>query len=784
MPQATSYHDLTLDELSNHPVKLGFEFEFASAQSHRRVGEAIRELFGADSVGVVEDCYNAHRHGGYTKWNVTADSSINPTHSAEYRVELVSPILTPDILSDTLTKVFTYLQEAHAVTNTSTGMHVTVSHPHVSDDYRKFDPIKMGLLMDDIGMTQKYRGDLNNHYARSTMALFAQVQRSAFNNHCIQARDVNVPWSGDPELLFLLATKEPRIRRVLIEAEKYRSINLSKVGNHCVEVRSPGGDYLGSGADEAIETARRILSSLVYACIPDAGFDEYRTRFFSFFESRIKPRPCPNLINSVGHVSFALPGTPSIVVGVTFMRKIMNREIDGWTLEHNRATYIKSIRLSSSLPVDDDRSNGIFSPSSSATARTFSVDIQFNAITDNVSLLDENYEHFCERNRGVLPVTPSNVVFSGENLRTVAQYDAALNLVSTIRESLRSSAFKTALENHVSHCLNGSILESGIQRILSFVKLDGSTASILCNNLWTRPLSVLTESKHAAERAAERAAQIVNQDQFSTKLASRLAALRSAATAPAWAGVPVTASEASSTSVDIPSGENPWEAVGNSFENTHFGTRMRNIILVVDSASLGLSPMLQFRVRDTVVALQTLCSNALFLPLLTEMQTTLQRSQRVAQSLHSLVSAGIPAIGSEYLRTLSVDGRMTLVTDCIRLAIVVSRIRNAFTSTSTRMEPAFASWLARICTRVGTILATLDSMHGQVAIVHSPVRLATMIHIVASENAMEPLHVLSALENSHVADTILRPTHVGRIRAELTRVAAPDEQDDDERDDT
>ena len=786
MPQATSYHDLTLDELSNHPVKLGFEFEFASAQSHRRVGEAVRELFGDGSVGVVEDCYNAHRHGGYTKWNVTADSSINPTHAAGYRVELVSPILTPSVLHDTLTKVFAYLRDAHAVTNSSTGMHVTVSHPNVNEEYSSFDPIKMGIFMDDIGMTLKYRGNLNTHYAQSTMALFAQGHREGFNNHRIQARDLNVPWSGDPEILFLLATKEPRIRRVLIEAEKYRSINLSKICNHCVEVRSPGGDYLGAGADEAIETARKILSSLVYACIPDAGFDEYHTRFMSFFESRIKPRPCPQLVNSVDHVTFTVPGYANMHVCVTFRRKALNHEVDGWNLMHNRAVFIHNIKVSAMLPESEATRNGIFSPASSTASRQFDINVQFNSLCAEDSLLDENYEEFLRRHGDVLPVTPQSVSFSS-TLVDVNQHTAALELVSAIRTMLGSPAFKQALTSNVTAALQRSILDTGIQRILSFVQVGADAPSILNNDLWTRPLSALNESLQATRRAAERASQIVNQDQFSTKLAARLAALRTAATSSSWTGsAPISAvtSESSANHEDISADGNIWSMVRPMFRNTHFGKRLCDIARGIDGPVEGdplASPATVL--HDTAVALKILLDAPPVMDLLRCLQSSMHVSHRVAQALTRLVANYVQPLSSEYMQGLPVAARSGVIADCFSIAVTVSRLSDYVTHPALGTEAerqAFTSWLTAIKTRVACTLTRLDDIHGVAALVHSPIRLAHAIVNVASEHRMTPMLTLLALETAHVADTILRPTHVGRIRTEIARltyVAGPDADD-------
>lgn len=774
MPQAITYHDLTLEELSSHPVKLGFEFEFASRRSHRTVGSDLADVFGQSAIGVVEDCYNAHRHGNYAKWNITSDSSINPSRQAQYRVELVSPILTPESLQDSVSKVFGYLSDAEAETNASTGMHITVSHPNVTDEFEKFDPIKLGILLDDIGMVQKFRGNLESHYAISLLHQFAKAQRAGFNEKRIRGNDLLVPWSGDPELLFLLTTKEPRIRRTLVEIDKYRSINLCKTSNHCVEVRSPGGDYLSAGPIEAIETARKILSSLVYACDFSAGAEEYHTKFLSFFESRIKPRPRPRLVDSPASVSFrGLPGYPEYTVTVVFQRVSKRREIDGWALDHNRAVYVQEIRIHAPLPAVPVTGNGIFSPSRPAPDGCDLV-VDFNAVCSASSLLEENYVDLARNNPGTTFVRPHNVSLSSGLVGSV-QNIAAKEIVGNVKNMLASSAFANQLMSNISG-IAASIPEDCLSRIQEWVSPSVFLPSLEMS--FARVLSNLDSAIASAQQAESRSSQIVNTDQFSSKLTARLAALRSAASTNVFSNV-----APSDVPTSVPSSIETtalWRRMRDSLSSNYFMQRLSAVVLGDSSPRPALVAGDYTRFSNVAVALSHIVSVATQNPrLLLDLASTMHHSTRVMRELDAVANS-IPRFSNQALRDFDVEHRRAVLANAFRITVAAVRLQNIMTNAdlgTSSIRSKLESWLTSIINRVATTMSIFDGISGQAALVHNPRRLAEAIHLVASEAHIADDSVVTALLSSHVADTILRPTHLGRVHAELNNISQVEEED-------
>jgi hypothetical protein len=792
MPQPTTpsiYRDLAVEELAQHPVKLGFEFEFASRRAHRDVAEDLAGIFGRSEIGVTGG-YNAHNHRGYDKWNITSDSSINSTNDATHKVELVSPILTPANYAEKVTAVFNYLTERRAVTGSSTGMHITVSHPNVTNELDRFNALKFGLFLDDIAMTQKFRGNLDNQYASSLIGRFAKASREDYNNNRIRRGDMSVPWSGDPEILFLLTTKEPRIRRALMDMDKYRSINLTKVSNHLVEVRSPGGDYIAAGAADAIETARKILSALVYACSPDAGDEEYQERFKALFHTRIKPRPRPTVHNSPASMSFTVPTFDGFLVEVTFCTVSTNRDIDGWDIRQSRAVYVQQIKVTHALPSQErTAANSIFSPSTSG-ARSLSVNINFRAVCSNAGLLEENYEATRAGCSGPMVLIDS-VSSNASEIRGVNQLTHASTILARIQELVGSPLFRTKLVFSAGRDLRESLTNDElIRRVcdLSVVNPGPNLTQrtdMTYQGYWNPVKAVIQNAIESHRRSAERSARIADPDNFSSVLTSRLAALRSAATAAnanftlasSTAGVAPIPDFMSTAASDVRTGAtstpafNPREAFASSALGVAFYNAMSaEEPLERHTPAQGLLERTQDATRCLIAFGRTLDTNP---RMISELMSRIAMSRVVARDLEQATLL-VPSISSpDVLRALSVSDRQDVLNELLLVGYLSKVLTTQINSSdlgTLEGRRKLGSFFELMTQRVGHSLATFEGLRGQVGLVHSPVRLAISIRYISTTLGVNHESILSVFVSTY--GSIFRSTHVGRVRAALTETAS------------
>lgn len=807
----STYQELTLPELSHHPVKLGFEFEIASVQNHDAVGASLRELFGPRSVGTVSSSYNAHHNGGYDKWNVTGDNSIEAENNNIHRVEIVSPILTPENCERTLTSLFDYLRDKRAKTNSSTGMHITVSHPRVSRDLDHFDALKFGLLIDDIGMTAKYRGSLENRFANSLLHLFCKNNRTAFNEGRIRRSDVSIPWSGDPELLFLLTSKEPKIRRCLIDIDKYRSINLSKVSNSLVEVRSPGGDYLSLGAADAIKTAQKILSALVYSVDPTAHSDVYKRLFISMFEDKIKPRPRPVVHDSPAGTEFQLNGYQFVIA---FSRHSQAREIDGWDIRQNRAIYVSRIKITAPINREQqpDGNRTIFNTGSGSGPSYFSMTISFESRISDSSYLPESLtpETIASHlNRSDYHVSEINT--NASELRGISQFEQAIAHVAAIRELLGSeeSMFYTRATLDISRVLTESLPSSSIQLITSLLRPRSVRGASPENtvmghvNNWRPIENYLTNSLESHRQAAERARNIQGSDNFSTALQARLNHLRQAnagasnritnsnndlfrAAAQEAAGRPVpfdaTAEEVTFSAADTSDYSVALPGAITAFRD-EFGNVTQDILfsfhnLVTDNQILPLTGGNAISV-DHVVRQIELFNQAIerHPRLAVILSQRLASSRTLSQNLSRTIDNALRVI-PVLANTSTYEDQRNIARNTLAILISVCRVYKTLgaLSSGARVSSlrAFFEQMVTVCSRrLGVVDQIPRSLTRHAArltrsLIEACAISGTRARARTSVSAPEVEVALELLVRFGVLSSILRPTHVGRMRVEIT----------------
>lgn len=818
----STYQELSLSELSNHPVKLGFEFEIASRQNHDAVGESLRQLFGPRSVGTVSSGYNAHHNSGYDKWNVTGDSSIQTSGANCNRVEIVSPILTPENCARTLESLFTYLRDKDALTNSSTGMHITVSHPKVSSSLDTFDALKFGLLIDDIGMTSKYRGALENQYANSLLHLFCKHNRASYNEGRIRRSDVSIPWSGDPELLFLLTSKEPKIRRCLVDIDKYRSINLSKVGNSLVEVRSPGGDYLTLGHQDAIKTAQKILSALVHSVDPTAHDGEYKRLFLSMFDSRIKPRPRPVVHDSPAHAEFSLNGYQFQIL---FYRHNQTREIDGWDIRQQRALYVSRIKITAPIdrPERESSDRTIFNPVSNGVSH-LAVSINFANRASESSYFQEQLNPLSIENhlrRGDYYVEDINSNVS--DLRGLNQVEQAQRHIAAIRELLSSSEsmFFTRAVLDISRVLADSVSSDCANLISSLIRprnaggTPASRTNIGHAENWRPVENYIANSIESHRQAAERARNIQGSDNFSTALQARLNHLRQAnagasnristsnndmfrAAAQEAAGRPLPFDgDADEVVRAASSNGNVAEALMsciNTFSDEFGGTTRQDILfslhnIITEGDSLPVLPLTassaRLELRHIVRQLSLFAAAIEANPrIAVALSARLAGSRSLSRSFGSVLStsvnAVVPALASGFLdyetqRTVARAALSILIAVC-RIYKVLGSIPSTNGGMNNRMT-ALRAFFEQSATTCNSRLSAVDNIPR--SLTRHAARLARSVveahEIVRGSTDISVPDVYADLElliRYSVLPSILRPTHVGRVRLDIAELIA------------
>ena len=815
----STYQELTLSELSHHPVKLGFEFEFASRHSHDAVGESLRGIFGRNMVGTVSNGYDSHLRSGYDKWHVTGDNSIQTSGSNCNKVEVVSPILTPANCAGALESLFTYLREKSALTNSSTGMHITVSHPRVSSNLDTFDALKFGLLIDDIGMTSKYRGALENQFANSLLHLFCKNNRTSYNEGRIRKSDVSIPWSGDPELLFLLTSKEPKIRRCLVDIDKYRSINLSKAADHLVEVRSPGGDYLTLGHQDALKTAQKILSALVHAVDPTAHDEEYKRLFMSMFESRIKPRPRPVVHDSPSQVEFSLNGYQFQIV---FYRHSTTREIDGWDIRQQRALYVSRIKVTA--PIDratEQAADRTIFHTAHSGASHLSITINFANRANESNYHQENInpqstENHLRRSDYYVEDISSNV----SDMRGLAQVEHAQRQIAAIRELFASSEsmFFTRAALEISRSLAASVSTECASLISTLIRprsVSGAPAqntSIGHAENWRPVENYLANSIESHRQAAERARNIQGSDNFSTALQARLNHLRQAN---AGASNRITTSnnemfrsaaqEAAGRPLPFDVDADEVVRAASSLENVpeslvqcinafrmEFGDTVRQDILfslhniITEDQPLPVTPMtsssapleLRHVVRQLALFNSAIEANPRIAVLIA---SRLAGSRSLARSFGAVFTHAIRAVVPAHSTGASLDyeSQRIIARASLSLLIVICRIYKVLGAIpSNNRLTALRAFFEEAATTCGSRLGSVDTIPR--SLTRHAARFARAF-VEAHEIACGPLESLSAptiqsrlelLVRYSVLSSILRPTHVGRIRLDIAELIA------------
>ena len=207
---------------------------------------------------------NTGYHGGgrgENQWIIEPDSSIKTDVPGDLGLEFVSP---PQPIATTLSQMKTLMEWAKfydCYTNTSTGLHINISVPHLSD--ATLDYVKLALFIGDNYILKEF-GRTSNTYCSSALKI---VKNAAGD------KDVTQVLAKMREHLNVAASK-------LIHGtytDKYTSIN---VQSGYVEFRGPGGDYLSRTPEDLTNTALRLAMGLNIACNEESHKQEYAKKLY------------------------------------------------------------------------------------------------------------------------------------------------------------------------------------------------------------------------------------------------------------------------------------------------------------------------------------------------------------------------------------------------------------------------------------------------------------------------------------------------------------------------
>ena len=171
--------------------------------------------------------YHSYAGSDQTYWRVEADSSIQTDGTGS---EIISPVYkTPRKMLEELKSLFAWLENQDVDTNSSTGLHVTMSLD--SEDTKEINPVKLAVLLGDKYLLSTF-GRENNSYAKSQYKNLEKLGNKLKSN---------------PD-----AKTIEQIENILsdgISRDKFSSINFKSqkdgtTGNQLIEFRIGGGnDY-------------------------------------------------------------------------------------------------------------------------------------------------------------------------------------------------------------------------------------------------------------------------------------------------------------------------------------------------------------------------------------------------------------------------------------------------------------------------------------------------------------------------------------------------------------
>lgn len=283
---------IDLSSVDTSELTVGFEFEFSSPLSYRRIANRMKSVHPEWPIGMVTEEYAGHhklpKATRYKAWNITFDSTIGADSSSEHGVELVSPVFRMRDVPRLLPEVLDFIKsELSGRTDETCGLHVTFGSPKINKTLTNFDPIKLGILLREDKFLGSF-GRASNDYCSNFTRFVLKEMREEMTNFTYlrtvvdESNDDGNPNTRSSTMINALPSKGtgPKLTKknfsdiVLSQKFRYRlsgwshyfNVSLTKTPNHLVELRAMGGDYLQRSSDElvgrVVHMARCVAASL------------------------------------------------------------------------------------------------------------------------------------------------------------------------------------------------------------------------------------------------------------------------------------------------------------------------------------------------------------------------------------------------------------------------------------------------------------------------------------------------------------------------------------------
>ena len=204
-----------------------------------------------------------HQGAGNTEqdyWRVEEDSSIDTDNGAG--AEIISPVYsTPREMLKEMKSLFEWLDDEGAETNSSTGLHVTMSLTDGAES--PVNPLKMALLLGDKYLLKQFGREFNG-YAKSQQEAVMKVARRLEKKDNLTAEEIQ------------------QIETILkrgINYDKFSSINFKDASNSnggkLIEFRIGGGEDYHNKFETAAKSAIRYAVTMQAGHDPEAYKQDY-----------------------------------------------------------------------------------------------------------------------------------------------------------------------------------------------------------------------------------------------------------------------------------------------------------------------------------------------------------------------------------------------------------------------------------------------------------------------------------------------------------------------------
>ena len=236
-----------------------FSGEDVAESFSRRVG--VNAVYSSDS----------YRNINKTDWRVEPDGSISTNDDdTDAGLEFVTPDggLPLDVMLEKMDLVKRWADDTGCYTNSSTGLHISVSVPNFSR--LTVDYVKLVLLLGDNYVLDVFNRS-SNTYAKSS---FDYIYKAVRNKPDV------IPEIFDKMRRYLAHLGAQSIASA--NTDKYFSVNFK---DKYIEFRSPGGDWLDDRFwNEVKPTMLRFIVALDAASNPDKYREEYLKKLYKLLE--------------------------------------------------------------------------------------------------------------------------------------------------------------------------------------------------------------------------------------------------------------------------------------------------------------------------------------------------------------------------------------------------------------------------------------------------------------------------------------------------------------------